>query len=130
MNRATYGVSSTGTIEGWCAGPRAGVLLDGVAFLAHADRGMTVRPVPLTDLADAVEGDADVVAFSAVQPLARQVADVDVAADAARQARCALRSPSTTTSTTSTRLWRHAGVGSPSGVVAWHAWGLAEGGRI
>lgn len=52
-------------------------------FLAHADRGVTVRTVPLAELADAVDADTDVVAFSAVQSLDGRVADIDAVAEAA-----------------------------------------------
>jgi selenocysteine lyase/cysteine desulfurase len=44
-------------------------------FLVHRDRGVSVRQVPLTDLADAVTPDTDVVAFSLVQSADGRVAD-------------------------------------------------------
>jgi selenocysteine lyase/cysteine desulfurase len=48
-------------------------------------RGLEVRTVPLRDLADAVDAEADVVAFSAVQSANGEVADLDgVVAAAAR----------------------------------------------
>ncbi len=52
-------------------------------FLAHADRGVTVRTAPLAELADAVDADTDIVAFSAVQSLDGRVADIDAVAEAA-----------------------------------------------
>jgi selenocysteine lyase/cysteine desulfurase len=45
-------------------------------FLAHADRGVTVRTVALESLADEVRPSTDVVAFSLVQSVDGRVADV------------------------------------------------------
>ena len=54
-------------------------------FLAQRDRGVEVRTVPLDRLADAVDGDTDVVAFSAVQSATGEVADLDAVVAAARE---------------------------------------------
>jgi selenocysteine lyase/cysteine desulfurase len=54
-------------------------------FLAHADRGIAVRTVPLEHLADAVDGQTDVVAFSAVQSSTGEVADLSAVAAAAHE---------------------------------------------
>lgn len=53
-------------------------------FLVHADRGVTVRHVPLEELADAVRPGVDVVAFSLVQSADGSVVDVASVAEAAR----------------------------------------------
>jgi selenocysteine lyase/cysteine desulfurase len=54
-------------------------------FLAHADRGVRLRTVPLDRLAEAVDRDTDVVAFSAVQSATGEVADLDGVVAAARE---------------------------------------------
>jgi selenocysteine lyase/cysteine desulfurase len=54
-------------------------------FLAHGHRGVRLRTVPLDRLADAVDRDTDVVAFSAVQSATGEVADLDGVAAAARE---------------------------------------------
>ena len=53
-------------------------------FLAQRARGVTVRFVGLHELAEAVDGDTDVVAVSAVQSSSGEVAALDDIADAAR----------------------------------------------
>lgn len=53
-------------------------------FLVHADRGVTVREVPLEDLADAVRPGVDVVAFSLAQSADGRVVDGASVAEAAR----------------------------------------------
>ncbi|MDM7829759.1 aminotransferase class V-fold PLP-dependent enzyme [Cellulomonas edaphi] len=55
-------------------------------FLAHADRGITVRHAPLAALADEVRPTTAVVAFSLVQSRDGSVADVDAVLAAARSA--------------------------------------------
>lgn len=55
-------------------------------FMVHADRGVTVRHVPLDDLADAVRPGTDLVAFSLVQSRDGAVADVDAVLAAAHAA--------------------------------------------
>ncbi len=55
-------------------------------FLAHRDRGVLVRQVPLTDLAAALTPDTDVVAYSLVQSADGRVADVAAITEAARAA--------------------------------------------
>ena len=45
-------------------------------FAVHQDRGVTVRGVPLADLADAVDSGVGVVAFSAAQSANGEVADI------------------------------------------------------
>src|SRR4051794_1668278 len=52
-------------------------------FLAQADRGVTVRLVPLPDLPDAVDASTHVVAVSAVQSSTGELADLDAIASAA-----------------------------------------------
>jgi selenocysteine lyase/cysteine desulfurase len=53
-------------------------------WMVHADRGVSVRTVPLRDLADAIDRDTDLVAVSAVQSATGEIADLDrVAAVAA-----------------------------------------------
>lgn len=54
-------------------------------FLAQEDRGVTVRTAPLADLAEAVDADTDLVAFSLVQSSDGRVADVDAIEEAARR---------------------------------------------
>ena len=53
-------------------------------FLAHRDRGVAVRQVPLVELASAVTPGVDVVAFSLVQSADGRVADASAVAEAAR----------------------------------------------
>jgi selenocysteine lyase/cysteine desulfurase len=53
-------------------------------FLLQADRGVTVRHVPLEGLADAVTDGADLVAFSLVQSACGSVADADAVRQAAK----------------------------------------------
>lgn len=53
-------------------------------FLVHADRGVTLRSVPLEDLAAAIDGQTHLVAFSAVQSLDGRVADIEAVTQAAR----------------------------------------------
>jgi selenocysteine lyase/cysteine desulfurase len=53
-------------------------------FLVQAHRGITVRTVRAVELADAIDGATDVVAFSAVQMATGEVADLTAIADAAR----------------------------------------------
>ena len=53
-------------------------------FLVERRRGLTVRTVPLGELAGAVDARTDVVAFSAVQMATGEVADLDEIATAAR----------------------------------------------
>lgn len=53
-------------------------------FLAQAHRGVTVRMVPPSELAGAIDDSTDVVAFSAVQMATGEVADLDAIAKAAR----------------------------------------------
>jgi selenocysteine lyase/cysteine desulfurase len=53
-------------------------------FMVHEQRGVTVRTVPATGLADAIDETTDVVAFSAVQMSTGEVADLDAVAGAAR----------------------------------------------
>ncbi|GEK20396.1 aminotransferase class V-fold PLP-dependent enzyme [Cellulomonas xylanilytica] len=57
-------------------------------FLAHADRGVTVRTVPLESLADEIRPSTDVVAFSLVQSVDGRVADVEAVRAAATAAGC------------------------------------------
>lgn len=52
-------------------------------FLVQERRGVTVRTVPTSSLADAIDAETDVVAFSAVQMATGEVADVDALLDAA-----------------------------------------------
>jgi selenocysteine lyase/cysteine desulfurase len=54
-------------------------------FLAQADRGVTVKFVPLADLVDSVDADTDVIAVSAVQSSTGELADLDGVAEAAAQ---------------------------------------------
>jgi selenocysteine lyase/cysteine desulfurase len=56
-------------------------------FLAQAHRGVTVREVPLTDLADAVRPDTALVSVSAVQSADGRVADLDAIRRAAESSR-------------------------------------------
>jgi len=53
-------------------------------FLAQAHRGVTVRLVPASDLADAIDDSTDVIAFSAVQMATGEVANLVATAEAAR----------------------------------------------
>jgi selenocysteine lyase/cysteine desulfurase len=53
-------------------------------FLVQEGRGVEVRTVPADRLAEAIEPDTDVVAFSAVQMTTGEVADLDAVAAAAR----------------------------------------------
>ena len=53
-------------------------------FLAQESRGVTVEAVPMDRLAEAVDAETGVVAFSAVQSATGEVADLDAVADAAR----------------------------------------------
>lgn len=53
-------------------------------YLAHADRGVRVRTVPAAELADAVDADTDLVAFSLVQSATGAVAAYDRIVAAAR----------------------------------------------
>ena len=55
-------------------------------FLAHADRGVTVRHVPLESLADEIRPSTHTVAFSLVQSVDGRVADVDAVRTAAAAA--------------------------------------------
>lgn len=55
-------------------------------FLAHADRGVTVRTVSLESLADEIRPTTDVVAFSLVQSVDGRVADLDAVRTAAAAA--------------------------------------------
>ena len=52
-------------------------------FLAHADRGVRVRTVPLEAMADSITPSTDWVALSAVQSSDGSVADLDAVAEAA-----------------------------------------------
>lgn len=52
-------------------------------FLVHADRGVTVRHVPLDALADAVRASTALVAFSGVQSACGSVADTSAVVEAA-----------------------------------------------
>lgn len=54
-------------------------------FLAQADRGVTVRHVPLERLADAIDGSTDLVAFSLAQSSDGRIADGVAVAAAARE---------------------------------------------
>jgi selenocysteine lyase/cysteine desulfurase len=54
-------------------------------FLAHADRGMTVRHVPLERLAESIDDSTDLVAFSMAQSSDGRVADGVAVAAAARE---------------------------------------------
>ncbi|HUG64774.1 MAG TPA: aminotransferase class V-fold PLP-dependent enzyme [Gaiellaceae bacterium] len=54
-------------------------------FMAQERRGVTVRLVPASDLADELSSAVDVVAFSAVQMATGEVADLDAIAAAAAQ---------------------------------------------
>jgi selenocysteine lyase/cysteine desulfurase len=88
---------ATGTSVSPLAGLVAGSLRDGARvlvpegewtsllfpFLAQADRGVTVRQVPIDRLADAIDRDVDVVAFSAVASADGAVAPLDAIARAA-----------------------------------------------
>ncbi len=53
-------------------------------FLAQEHRGVSVRYAATSDLADAIDGQTDVVVCSAVQMATGEVADLDAVADAAR----------------------------------------------
>ena len=53
-------------------------------FLVQAHRGITVRTVPAGQLADAIDGRTDVVAFSAVQMATGEVADLTAISAAAK----------------------------------------------
>jgi selenocysteine lyase/cysteine desulfurase len=53
---------------------------------AHADRGVTVVGAPLTDLAERIDSDVDVVAFALVQSASGEVADLPAISAAARDA--------------------------------------------
>ena len=53
-------------------------------FLVQAHRGVSVRTVPASELAGAIDGSTDVVAFSAVQMATGEVADLDAVAGAAK----------------------------------------------
>ena len=53
-------------------------------WLVHADRGVHVRSVPVSGLADAVDRSTRVVAFSLVQSATGQIADLDAIVQAAR----------------------------------------------
>jgi selenocysteine lyase/cysteine desulfurase len=53
-------------------------------FLVQEGRGLTVRTVPPAELADAIDENVDVVAFSAVQMATGDVADMTAIASAAR----------------------------------------------
>ena len=55
-------------------------------FLAHADRGVTVRTVPLESLADEVRPSTHTVAFSLVQSVDGRVAEIDAVRTAAAAA--------------------------------------------
>jgi len=52
-------------------------------FLVEGRRGVRVRTVPVAGLAEAIDGETDVVAFSAVQMATGEVADLDAIAAAA-----------------------------------------------
>jgi selenocysteine lyase/cysteine desulfurase len=54
-------------------------------WLVHADRGVSVRTVPLPALADAIDGTTDVVAVSAVQSKDGALADLDAVLAAAAE---------------------------------------------
>lgn len=54
-------------------------------FMAQERRGVTVRLVPASDLADELSSEVDVVAFSAVQMATGEVANLDAIAAAAAQ---------------------------------------------
>ncbi|MFP3915024.1 MAG: aminotransferase class V-fold PLP-dependent enzyme [Actinomycetota bacterium] len=54
-------------------------------LLVHQDRGVTVRTVPLDDLARAIDAGTDLVAFSLVQSADGRVANVDAICEAARR---------------------------------------------
>jgi selenocysteine lyase/cysteine desulfurase len=53
-------------------------------FMVQSGRGVDVRTVPADRLAEAIDADTDVVAFSAVQMSTGEVADLDAVAAAAR----------------------------------------------
>lgn len=53
-------------------------------WLAHADRGVTVDPVPVDKLVEAIDSRTSVVTFSAVQSSTGEVADFDTVLAAAR----------------------------------------------
>ena len=53
-------------------------------FMVQSRRGVQVQTVPADRLVDAIEGDTDVVAFSAVQMSTGEVADIDAVTAAAR----------------------------------------------
>ena len=53
-------------------------------FLVQAHRGVSVRTVPAADLAGAIDGSTDVVAFSAVQMATGEVADLDAIVGSAK----------------------------------------------
>src|SRR5690606_19600743 len=53
-------------------------------WMVHADRGVTVRTVPTSDLPNAIDAAVDVVAFSAVQSATGEVAPFDEIVSAAR----------------------------------------------
>src|SRR5919106_961108 len=53
--------------------------------MVHADRGVSVRTVPLGDLVGAIDRDTDLVAVSAVQSATGEVADLDEIAAAAAE---------------------------------------------
>jgi selenocysteine lyase/cysteine desulfurase len=53
-------------------------------WMVHADRGVTVDTVPLDKLADAIDADTTLVAFSLVQSATGQIAPVDDILAAAR----------------------------------------------
>jgi selenocysteine lyase/cysteine desulfurase len=55
-------------------------------FLIQERRGVTVRTSPVAKLADAIDGDTDVVAFSIVQSGSGEIADVDAITAAADEA--------------------------------------------
>ncbi len=88
---------ATGTSVSPLAGLVAGSLRDGARvlvpegewtsllfpFLAQADRGVTVRQVPIDRLADAIDRDVDVVPFSAVASADGAVAPLDAIGRAA-----------------------------------------------
>jgi selenocysteine lyase/cysteine desulfurase len=54
-------------------------------FLAQEPRGVSVRAVPAVGLAEAIDADTDVVAFSAVQSATGEVADLEAIAAAAAE---------------------------------------------
>jgi selenocysteine lyase/cysteine desulfurase len=53
-------------------------------FLVEERRGLTVRTVPVRELAHAIDGSTDLVAFSAVQMATGEIADLAAVAEAAR----------------------------------------------